>query len=104
MLSLCKAFWLMIKSTHRHPVNRALHAVGTPFYVFGLAVIIHGFSGYQSVLAYGALLWIAGTAMFTAGHLVEGNLSSITPVLAFRLAFRKAQHYFAADRIHLQAA
>lgn len=101
---LLLSMWIMIKSTHRHPANRALHIAGSPLYVIGIYLvsnIIHG-SSADSVL--GGLLWSASVAMFTIGHLIEGNLNSITPVLAYRLFSRKLRGYFVPNRFHVQAA
>ena len=35
----------IIKNTHRHPANQALHFIGAPFYAAGLLVILGHFAG-----------------------------------------------------------
>ena len=41
--SLMKA----IKSTHRNPVNRMLHCIGAPLYIFGILMIIFQTLGFN---------------------------------------------------------
>jgi hypothetical protein len=90
----------MIKNTHRHPVNQALHCVGAPFYAIGAVMTIGYFAGMQTNLAIGAAMWLAAIAMFVAGHRIENNLKSMAPVLLFRLISRKASRYFVAQHVH----
>ena len=103
MSRLLPSFWVMLRNTHRHPVNRALHLAGMPLYVLGIAHVVGFFFGYPAEPALGALLLIAGISMFTFGHRIEGNLSSITPVLASRLISRNVRRYLAANIIHDRA-
>ena len=49
----------------------------------------------------GLAMWLSAIAMFVAGHKIEGNVVSMTPVLLFRLFSRKAAGYLAAKRVHL---
>jgi uncharacterized membrane protein (Fun14 family) len=93
----------MLRNTHRHPVNRALHFAGMPFYVLGIAHVVGFFAGYPAEPALGAMLLLAGISMFTLGHRIEGNLGSITPVLASRLISRNVRRYLAANIIHDRA-
>jgi hypothetical protein len=82
----------IIRNTHRHPANQALHSIGAPFYAVGLLVMLGHFAGIQEQqtttttgLAAGTAMWLAAIAMFVLGHKIEGNVGSMTPVLLFRL-------------------
>jgi hypothetical protein len=94
----------LVKNTHRHPVNQALHCIGAPFYAVGLAMIVIHFAGMQANLLVGIAMWISAVAMFVAGHKIECNVMTMTPVLVFRLLSRKAANYFLAKRIHFLRA
>ncbi len=74
----------IIKNTHKHPVNQALHFIGAPFYGVGLAMILGHLAGMQTSLAAGGAMLLAAIAMFVLGHKIEGNLRSMAPVLLFR--------------------
>lgn len=91
-----KAWWLLVKVTHRHPVNIAMHLVGVTCYAgaatFGL-FLSHEFGNLVP-----AALFVVGLAMFLSGHAIKGNLGSTTPILAFRLVRRKFRRNQAADR------
>ena len=104
MSRLLPSLWVMLRNTHRHPVNRALHLAGMPLYVLGVAYVVGFFFGYPAEPAFGALLLLAGISMFTFGHRIEGNLSSITPVLASRLISRNVRRYLAANIIRDRAS
>jgi hypothetical protein len=106
----------LIKNTHRHPANQALHFIGAPFYAIGLVVIFGNFTGIlhqhqQQVtittmvsvdpIGGGFAMLFAAIAMFVSGHIIEGNVGSMTPVLLFRLLLRKVARYPIAQRIHL---
>ena len=95
-----KASIKMIKNTHRHPINQALHCIGAPFYAIGLSIIFGHFAGMQNDLAAGVTIWVAAIILFVAGHKIEGNNASITPVLLLRLVSKTA-YYFVAERVHL---
>jgi hypothetical protein len=75
----------IIKSTHRHPINQALHSVGAPFYGIGLALIFGHQMGMQTNPVVGILMFLVAVTMFVTGHRIEGNLSSMAPVLLSRL-------------------
>ena len=94
----------IIKNTHRHPANRALHCIGAPFYVIGASMALGHFAGAQTDLAFGAAMWLAAVAMFVAGHRIENNIGTMTPVLLFRLISRKAARYFVPQRVHFHRA
>ena len=100
----------IIKNTHRHPANQALHSIGAPFYGVGLALILGHLAGMQTNLAIGAAMLLAAIAMFVLGHKIEGNLRMMAPVLLFRflvvllLSRRrrgKIAHYSFAKRVHV---
>ena len=93
----------LVKNTHRHPANRALHIAGAPMYAAGLAMVVGYFAGIDTNPLGGMALWLSAVAMFTAGHKIEGNLGSITPVLLFRLFSKVVKDLF-ADRVHLVRA
>ena len=98
MRGLVGSFWVMLRETHRHPVNRALHFAGMPLYLLGISLMAG-----NSDKGFGALLLVGAVVMFTVGHKIEGNLRSITPILAYRLISRNVRRYLAANRIHIQA-
>lgn len=101
----------IIKNTHRHPANQALHSVGAPFYGLGLAMILGHLAGMQTNLAAGGAMLLAAIAMFVLGHKIEGNLRSMAPVLLFKFLLalllsrrkgrRKVARYSFAKRVHL---
>jgi succinylglutamate desuccinylase len=93
----------MIKNTHRHPVNQALHCIGAPFYAIGAAMTLGHFAGMYANPVVGTAMWIAAIAMFVSGHKIEGNVGSMTPVLLFRLLSTVARN-FVAQRVHLLRA
>ena len=95
----------IIKNTHRHPVNQALHSIGAPFYGIGLAMTLGHLAGMQTNVAAGGSMLLAAIAMFVLGHKIEGNLRSMAPVLLFRflqmlLLRRKVACYPFAKRVH----
>ncbi len=88
---MLRAVARILKNTHRHPANRALHLAGLPVYVAGLAKIMGFFIGLQTDLIEGVLLWTLAVSMFVSGHMIEGNVRSMTPVLLFRILARSAK-------------
>jgi hypothetical protein len=74
----------IIKNTHRHPVNQALHCIGAPFYGIGIAMTLGHLAGMQTNVAAGGAMLFTAIAMFVLGHKIEGNLRSMAPVLLFR--------------------
>lgn len=98
-----RAIMGMIKNTHRHPANRALHCIGAPFYAIGAAMTFGHFAGMHTDLFVGVAMWIAAIAMFVSGHKIEGNAGSMTPVLLLRLLSKVARD-FVAQRVHLLRA
>jgi hypothetical protein len=102
--SVLAAIVKLVKNTHRHPANQALHFVGAPFYAVGLALIVMHIAGMQTNLPAGIAMWMSAVAMFVAGHKIEGNVMTMTPVLVFRLLSRKAASYFLTKGIHFLRA
>jgi hypothetical protein len=95
----------ILKNTHRHPVNQALHSAGAPFYGVGLAMTLGHLVGMQTNLTAGGAMLLAAIAMFVVGHKIEGNVRSMAPVLLFRflmvLLSRKVTRYPVAKRVHI---
>lgn len=104
----------IIKNTHRHPINQALHSTGAPFYGIGLAMILGHLAGMQTNLAAGGAMLLTAMTMFVLGHKIEGNLRSMAPVLLFRFLLaqilllsrrrgrrRKVARYPFAKGVHL---
>ena len=95
----------ILKNTHRHPINQALHSIGAPFYGLGLVMTLGHLAGIQTNLTAGGAMLFAAIAMFVMGHKIEGNVRSMAPVLIFRflrvLLSRKIARYPVAKRIHL---
>ena len=96
----------IIRNTHRHPINQALHSIGAPFYGIGLAMIIGHLAGIETNLVAASAMLLAAIAMFVLGHKIEGNLRSMAPVLLFKfllvlLSRRKVARYSFAKPVHL---
>jgi hypothetical protein len=105
----------IIKNTHRHPVNQALHSIGAPFYGIGLAMIVGHLAGMQTDPYVGSAMFFSAMALFVLGHKIEGNIRSMAPVLLFRFLLaqvlllsrsrrgrrRKVTRYPFAKRVHL---
>jgi hypothetical protein len=99
----------IIKNTHRHPANQALHSIGAPFYGVSLAIVLGYLAGLQTNLAAGASMLLAAIAMFVLGHKIEGNLRSMAPVILFRFLLallsrrsrRKVARYPLVKRVQL---
>lgn len=99
---LLRAVVKMVKNTHRQPANQALHFAGAPLYAVGLVIVIGHFAADMQANPFAGLaMWLSAIAMFVAGHKIEGNVMSMTPVLLFRLFSRKAAGYLAAKCVHL---
>jgi hypothetical protein len=103
----------IIRNTHRHPVNQALHSVGAPFYGIGFAMILGYLAGIPTNLAAASAMLLAAIAMFVLGHKIEGNLRMMAPVLLFKFLLvlllssrrrRKIARYSFAKRVHLLRA
>ncbi len=102
----------IIKNTHRHPVNQALHSIGAPFYALGIVMLLGDLAGMPTNITAASAMVFAAIAMFVLGHKIEGNLRSMAPVLLFRfllvqvlLLSRRGRRKVARDpfvkRVHL---
>jgi hypothetical protein len=96
----------IIRNTHKHPVNQALHCIGAPFYGLGLAMLIVHLGGMQTNLVAGGTMLLAAVAMFVLGHKIEGNIRSMAPVLLFRFLYavvsrKRFARYSLTKRVHL---
>lgn len=96
----------IIRNTHKHPVNQALHCIGAPFYGLGIAMLIVHLGGMQTNVGVGSTMLLAAVAMFVLGHKIEGNIRSMAPVLLFRFLYvvlsrREVARYSLAKRVHL---
>ncbi len=95
----------ILKNTHKHPVNQALHSIGAPFYAVGLAMTLGYLLGMQTNLYAGCAMLLSAIAMFLVGHKIEGNIRSMAPLLLFRflmvLLSRKVACYPITKRVHL---
>jgi hypothetical protein len=93
-----------LKNTHRHPINQALHSIGTPFYGLGLGMTLGHLAGIQTNLVAGGAMLLAAITMFVMGHKIEGNVRSMAPVLLFRFLTvflsRKVARYTVTKRVH----
>jgi hypothetical protein len=98
-----RAIIKIVKNTHRHPINRALHCAGAPLYATGAVMTLGHFAGMQTDLVAGVAMWSVAVAMFVFGHRIEGNIGSMTPVLLFRL-LSKVVHDFVSHQVHLLRA
>jgi hypothetical protein len=97
MMSIVK----LLRGTHRHPANRALHAAGLPIYAAGIAMVAGQFVGAGTDPLLGAALWSAAVAMLVSGHAIEGNVMSMTPVLVVRLVHRSLARNLGKHGVHL---
>lgn len=99
-MNFIRAAVKLVKSTHTHPANIALHAAGLPLYGAGIATMITTATGSNAFA--GAALVSVAIGMFVAGHAIEGNVMSMTPVLLARLAWRRlAGKHPGKDGVHL---
>lgn len=101
MKTMLRSAIVMVKSTHRHPANRALHVAGAPAYAAGFAMVAGYFLNAGTDAVLGAILWLAAIAMFVAGHAIEGNVMSMTPVLLVRIAKRSLARHLFRKGVHL---
>jgi uncharacterized membrane protein YGL010W len=85
--SLIKA----IKSSHRHPINRILHCIGSPIYVTGIALILGDLFGLHTNPVNGVILWSIAFGLFLLGHIIEGNLRAMTLIVIFKYVLRSSR-------------
>ena len=94
--SLVKA----IKSTHMNPINRTLHCIGAPFYIFGIVIIVGHFLGTSVNLLTGVILWSIAVGLFLTGHKIERNLRAMTLIILFRYFSSTIATYREAHACH----
>ena len=94
--SLVKA----IKSTHMNPINRMLHCIGAPFYIFGIVMIVGHFLGSDFNLLTGIILWSIAVGLFLTGHKIERNLRAMTLIILFRYFSSTIATYREAQACH----
>ena len=96
--SLVKA----IKSTHMNPINRMLHCIGAPFYIFGIVMIVGHFVGASDFnLLTGIILWSIAVGLFLTGHKIERNLRAMTLIIFLRYFSSTITNYRGAHACHL---
>jgi hypothetical protein len=72
----------VIKSTHRHPMNKLLHLIGLGLYAFALFTLIFYLLGNQNQnLMLSVALWLTAINLFIAGHTIENNLRAMTAII-----------------------
>ena len=98
--SLVKA----IKSTHMNPINKMLHCIGAPFYIFGIVMIVGHFLGTSDFnLLTGIILWSIAVGLFLTGHKIERNLRAMTLIILFRYFSSTIAIYREAHTCHSTA-
>jgi uncharacterized membrane protein YGL010W len=60
------------EESHRHPVNRACHAIGIPMIVLSLVFLAGGFL-MRPLWFLGSALFVAGWSLQFVGHAFEGR-------------------------------
>jgi len=65
------------ETEHRHPVNRALHAVGIPVVVLSTAALIAPWRPFGLSRTASLAALAAGWGLLLAGHAIEGNRPAI---------------------------
>lgn len=79
--SLTKA----VKNTHRHPLNKLLHAIGLPMYILAIYIVISYLAGQHDQNPIFALaLWLTAISLFILGHKIEGNVRTMTIIVLFK--------------------
>ena len=74
-----------VKSTHRHPLNKILHAIGLPMYVFAIYMLVSYLTGqHDQNPIFGLALWFAAIGLFILGHRIEGNVRAMTIIVLFK--------------------
>jgi hypothetical protein len=74
-----------VESTHRHLLNKLLHAVGLSLYAFVLYILVSFLIGiYDHSLLLALILWLTAINVFILGHAVEGNVAAMTAIVGFK--------------------
>src|SRR5919106_3636768 len=75
----------IIKSTHRHPINRMLHIAGLLLYAYGFYILITPVMGEHDFRLVSSLaMWFTAIDLFIVGHVIEGNVEAMTLTILFR--------------------
>jgi uncharacterized membrane protein len=86
--SLVKA----VKSTHRHPLNKILHAIGLLLYIFAIYIIVSYLSGqHDQNPTFALVLWLSAIGLFVLGHRIDGNVRAMTIIVLFEYFKSKLQ-------------
>jgi len=84
-----------------NPINRMLHCIGAPFYIFGVVMIVGHFLGTSDFnLMTGIILWSIAVGLFLTGHKIEKNLRAMTLIILFRYFGSKIATYREAYACH----
>ncbi len=78
--SLLKA----IRNTHKHPVNKILHAIGLLLYIIAILIIVGFFINIKTNSNYSLILFGVAIVLFLLGHKIEGNIRAITWIILFK--------------------
>ena len=75
----------IVKSTHRHPINRMFHVAGLLLYAYGLYILISHVTGDRDLYLVSSLvMWFTAIDLFIVGHVIEGNVGAMTLVILFK--------------------
>jgi hypothetical protein len=75
----------IIKSTHRHHINRMLHVAGLLLYAYGFYILITPvMGGHDFRLVSSLAMWFTAVDLFIVGHVIEGNVGAMTLTILFK--------------------
>jgi Flp pilus assembly protein protease CpaA len=75
----------IVKSTHRHPINRMLHVGGLLLYAYGFCILITPVMGEHDFrLVTSLAMWFTAIDLFIVGHVIEGNVGAMTLTMLFK--------------------
>jgi uncharacterized membrane protein len=86
--SLLKA----IRNTHKHPVNKILHAIGLVLYIIAILINVGFFINIKTNSNYSLILFGVAIALFLSGHKIEGNIRAITGIILFKYLKRSLKN------------
>jgi hypothetical protein len=76
---------IIMKSSHRHPINRMLHIVGLVLYASGFYLLFDHITAHQDLnLVYSLVIWFTAIDLFIVGHVIEGNVEAMTIIILFK--------------------
>jgi hypothetical protein len=74
-----------VKNTHRHLINKILHATGLLLYIFAVYTLISVLIGlHNQGLLLALILWLTAINLFILGHTIEGNVKAMTAIVLFK--------------------